>query len=246
MTEAPAPSAASVAAEVLSVQNLEAWYGESHILHGVNFNVSARRGGDPARPQRRRQDHDAEVGHGHHRQAHRLGPLQRSRDHPCVLRPDRADGHRLLPRGARHLRQPRRPGEPAAAAGGQAGRHVARADLRSVSQSEGAAEEPGHQAFRRRAADAGDRAHPAHRRQLPDAGRADRRPCARHHPADRRDHRAAQEGRASPSFWSSRISASPSTVADRYYVVEHGKIIDGFANSELQANMDKLHTYLGV
>ncbi|MBI5262764.1 MAG: ABC transporter ATP-binding protein [Bradyrhizobium sp.] len=37
-----------------------------------------------------------------------------------------------------------------------------------------------------------------------------------------------------------------STVADRYYVVEHGKIIDGFANSELQANMDKLHTYLGV
>jgi branched-chain amino acid transport system ATP-binding protein len=37
-----------------------------------------------------------------------------------------------------------------------------------------------------------------------------------------------------------------STVADRYYVVEHGKIIDGFANSELQANMSKLHTYLGV
>jgi len=37
-----------------------------------------------------------------------------------------------------------------------------------------------------------------------------------------------------------------STVADRYYVVEHGKVIDGFANSELSANMDKLHTYLGV
>ena len=36
------------------------------------------------------------------------------------------------------------------------------------------------------------------------------------------------------------------TVADRYYIVEHGKIIDGFANAELQANMDKLHTYLGV
>jgi branched-chain amino acid transport system ATP-binding protein len=36
------------------------------------------------------------------------------------------------------------------------------------------------------------------------------------------------------------------TVADRYYIVEHGKIIDGFANSELQGNMDKLHTYLGV
>jgi branched-chain amino acid transport system ATP-binding protein len=37
-----------------------------------------------------------------------------------------------------------------------------------------------------------------------------------------------------------------STVADRFFIVEHGKIIDGFANSELQANMDKLHTYLGV
>ena len=36
------------------------------------------------------------------------------------------------------------------------------------------------------------------------------------------------------------------TVADRYYIVEHGKIIDGFANAELQANMSKLHTYLGV
>lgn len=37
-----------------------------------------------------------------------------------------------------------------------------------------------------------------------------------------------------------------STVADRFYIVEHGKIIDAFANSEIQSNMDKLHTYLGV
>jgi branched-chain amino acid transport system ATP-binding protein len=37
-----------------------------------------------------------------------------------------------------------------------------------------------------------------------------------------------------------------STVADRYYVMEHGKIIDTFANSELHANMEKLHQYLGV
>src|SRR5579871_1697311 len=38
MAAAAAPSAAS--APVLSVQNLEAWYGESHILHGINFQVS--------------------------------------------------------------------------------------------------------------------------------------------------------------------------------------------------------------
>jgi branched-chain amino acid transport system ATP-binding protein len=37
-----------------------------------------------------------------------------------------------------------------------------------------------------------------------------------------------------------------STVADRFYIVEHGKVIDGFATAELSANMDKLHTYLGV
>ena len=37
-----------------------------------------------------------------------------------------------------------------------------------------------------------------------------------------------------------------STVADRYYVMEHGKIIDKFANSELDANLGKLHDYLGV
>jgi len=37
-----------------------------------------------------------------------------------------------------------------------------------------------------------------------------------------------------------------STVADRYYVMEHGRIIDGFANAELEANLGKLHDYLGV
>jgi len=37
-----------------------------------------------------------------------------------------------------------------------------------------------------------------------------------------------------------------STLADRFYIVEHGKVIDAFSNSELQANTDKLHTYLGV
>ena len=37
-----------------------------------------------------------------------------------------------------------------------------------------------------------------------------------------------------------------STVADRYYVMEHGRIIDQFANAELDANIEKLHDYLGV
>jgi branched-chain amino acid transport system ATP-binding protein len=37
-----------------------------------------------------------------------------------------------------------------------------------------------------------------------------------------------------------------STVADRHYVMEDGRIIDVFANSELDANIGKLHEYLGV
>lgn len=36
------------------------------------------------------------------------------------------------------------------------------------------------------------------------------------------------------------------TVADRHYVMEHGRVIDMVPNSELTANMDKLHDYLGV
>jgi len=37
-----------------------------------------------------------------------------------------------------------------------------------------------------------------------------------------------------------------STVADRFYVMEDGRIIDRFANSELDGNIEKLHGYLGV
>src|SRR6267142_819366 len=36
------------------------------------------------------------------------------------------------------------------------------------------------------------------------------------------------------------------TLAVRYYVMEHGRIVEQFANSELDANLEKLHDYLGV
>ena len=36
------------------------------------------------------------------------------------------------------------------------------------------------------------------------------------------------------------------TVADRFYIMEHGRVVDTFANADLAANMDKLHNYLGV
>ena len=37
-----------------------------------------------------------------------------------------------------------------------------------------------------------------------------------------------------------------STLADRFFVMEHGRIIDAFANSELEGRMDRLHEALGV
>jgi len=36
------------------------------------------------------------------------------------------------------------------------------------------------------------------------------------------------------------------TVADRYYVVEHGRVVDMIANTALEASMDKVRAYLGV
>src|ERR1700733_12715798 len=41
VAEATTAAAPGAAAPVLSVQNLQAWYGESHILHGIDFNVKA-------------------------------------------------------------------------------------------------------------------------------------------------------------------------------------------------------------
>jgi branched-chain amino acid transport system ATP-binding protein len=36
------------------------------------------------------------------------------------------------------------------------------------------------------------------------------------------------------------------TVADRHYVMDNGRVVDEFANAELEANIGKLHGYLGV
>jgi branched-chain amino acid transport system ATP-binding protein len=36
------------------------------------------------------------------------------------------------------------------------------------------------------------------------------------------------------------------TVADRHYIMEHGRVIDEFSTPDLKANTEKLHDYLGV
>jgi branched-chain amino acid transport system ATP-binding protein len=37
-----------------------------------------------------------------------------------------------------------------------------------------------------------------------------------------------------------------STVADRHYVMERGRVVDTIANADLEGSMDRLHEYLGV
>jgi branched-chain amino acid transport system ATP-binding protein len=36
------------------------------------------------------------------------------------------------------------------------------------------------------------------------------------------------------------------TLADRHYVVEHGRVIDMIRNEDVESSTDKLHDYLGV
>jgi branched-chain amino acid transport system ATP-binding protein len=36
------------------------------------------------------------------------------------------------------------------------------------------------------------------------------------------------------------------TVADRHYVIEHGRVVDMIPNARLEASMEKIHQYLGV
>ena len=36
------------------------------------------------------------------------------------------------------------------------------------------------------------------------------------------------------------------TVADRHYIVEHGRVVEMVPNTQLEANMDRVHEYLGV
>src|SRR5678816_2758492 len=140
-----------------------------------------------ARPQRGGQDDDAEIDHGRRAAPRRLGDLRAAGNRATAVEPDRTPRHRLVSRGAWHLLEPERRGEPDAAAESSRGRSVGRADLQAVSEPARTPQEPGNETVGRRAADARDRPHPAHRRAPADARRAYRRLGAGDRPADRQD-----------------------------------------------------------
>ena len=101
----------------LSAENLAKSFRKRPVLRDVSLSVAARRGGRPARPERRRQDHL--LLHHHRADRARLRPhhARRPRHHRPADVPPRAARHRLpaaggvdLPRPDRRAEHPRRAG----------------------------------------------------------------------------------------------------------------------------------------
>ena len=108
---------------MLRLENVHAYYGLSHILHGVFARSRRSRNRLAARPQRRRQDHDAAGDHGFSRAEARRHHLPRPRDrrHGALSHfPDRPG---LRAAGARHYSaaSPSRKISPSPRAGGASG-----------------------------------------------------------------------------------------------------------------------------
>ena len=113
------PGDRSMLRRCCSVEGLHAWYGESHVLHGVDFEVRegevvtllGRNGAGKTTTLKSIMGLVAAA-----RGLHRRSRARRR----SALPPNRIArlGIALLPRGARHLRLPQRRGEPAAAADG--------------------------------------------------------------------------------------------------------------------------------
>ena len=169
-----------------------AWYGESHILHGVDFDVRA---GEVVTLLGRN-------GAGKTTTLKSIMGVVPRREGSIVF--EGAGDDRACRRTA--SRGWASPGAPRSAASSRAStsrrtcccrRRCATAACRVEQIYElfpnlkERLQEPGHEAFRRRAADARDRPHPAHRRAAAAARRADRRARAGDRAADRAHDRAS-------------------------------------------------------
>ena len=107
---------------MLEVKGLNAWYGESHILHGVDFEV--REGEVVTLLGRNGAGKTTTLKSIMGLVPRREGSI-RFRGRELInadAEPHRARRHRVLPGGARHLRLAQRDREPDAAAGGGARR----------------------------------------------------------------------------------------------------------------------------
>jgi branched-chain amino acid transport system ATP-binding protein len=245
MAEAPAKAAVPAASQVLSVQNLEAWYGESHILHGVNFNVNAGEvvtllGRNGAGKTTTLKSIMGIIGK-------RIGSIRFGDAETIRMPSDRIArmGIAFCPeeRGIfasldvrENLLLP-----PVVRSGGLSFDQIFGLfpNLKERLKSQGTKLSGGEQQM---LAIARILRTGASFLMLdePTEGLA---PVI----IQQIGHTIARlKTQGFTILLVEQNFRFASTVADRYYIVEHGKIIDGFANSDLAANMDKLHTYLGV
>ena len=222
-------------AAALEISHLHTWYGESHILHDVNLTVRAgevvtllgRNGAGRtttlraimgltgARKGSIKVNGVEAIGLATHKIAH-LGigycPEERG-----IFSSLSTEENLMLPPQLR-----RRAGH----AGGR--------DLRHVSQSGGTQAQPGHPAVGRRAADAGRGEHIAHRRAVAVARRNIRRVGAGHR-AGTGAHDRGAEGAGYTVVMVEQNFRFAAPLADKFYVMEHGQIVETFAASELGA-----------
>ena len=231
------------AKRLLEIRDLHGWYGESHVLHGVNLHVDegevvtllGRNGAGRTSTLRaimgligRRKGsvrlHGTETIDLPPHKIARLGvgycPEERG-----IFSSLSAYENLMLP--------------PTLAAGGMSVEQIYAMfpNLRERAQ-------PGHAPVGRRAADARGGAHPAHRRQAAAAGR-DVEGLAPVIVQKLAEMVMACASRATPSSWSSRTSASP-PAGGPFLVMEHGQVIQEFTQAELPQRIDQLHEILGV
>ena len=228
------------AAAAARQRDLHAWYGESHVLHGVDLprRTAARwsrcsGATAPAAPPRCARSSAWSAS------APARSRSTASRPIGLPTAPDRAPRRRLLPGGARHLLEPLGRGEPDAAAAGRAPAGMSVEEIYEMFPNlKERRAQPGHAPVGRRAADAGGGAHPAHRRapaaarrDLGGAGAGDRAGAG----ADLQ--RLREQGYTIVMVEQNFRFAAP--LADRFYVMEHGRIVEAFAAAELEAKMPR-------
>ena len=214
---------------------------QSHVLHGVDFDVPAgevvtllgRNGAGKTTTLR------AIMGV----LGRRAGSVRfegSETDRPAVAA-HRAARHRLLPGGARHLREPERRGEPASAARRAAGRPVR--STRSSTCFPNLRERLPARARSCRAASSRCWPSPASCAPAPACC------CSTSRPKGLAPVIVQQIGRTIARLKRDGFTVLlveqnfrfAATVADRHYVVEQGRVIDTIPNAELGGNVDKLH-----
>ena len=170
--EAPMP-------DLLAIDGLRAGYGEAVVLPRHVADAGRRPGAGAARAQRHRQDHADQFDRRHHPPLRRHRRARRART-SRAMRPDQRAraGIGWVPQERNIFRSLTVEENMTAVA--QPGPVDGREGLRDVSAAEGAAQQFRQPAFRRRAADAGDRPRADAQSEGAAAGRADRGAGADH------------------------------------------------------------------